>query len=307
VLRLLPGEETIFELRVVNHGDPSNISVDTSPPLIKAMRLKRANHHVEMEEIIPVLARMPDNLERLDGEILVTSEKGTSRIPISLISEGEGTEDDELEKDYGGKSRIFKPENNDEEDDEEDGRAYDAEHNGEDELGEEETQDAPDAYSAGEKDVESYRSASRRRSLSGDRMASGQRQPQHYDSSISYDKSGSWNEIRSPRGQEYSPDRGVENDGPYYSRDSSDHLSQDASYQSSEDVENEGEDEDGLWGLHRAGSLIQIVPVAMLILIIVVLVLTFYTATIPEFLGALASSILIVTLIIYGAATLLKA
>jgi hypothetical protein len=38
-----------------------------------------------------------------------------------------------------------------------------------------------------------------------------------------------------------------------------------------------------------------------------VLVLTFITYSIPEFPGALGSSILIVTLIIYGAATLLKA
>ena len=112
MLRLLPGEETIFELRLVNHGDPSNISVDASPPLIKAMRLKRSNHYVEREEVIPVLARMPDNVERVDGELLVTSESGTSRVPISLVrdaedsdEEGTGEEDEadtlEIKDDYG--------------------------------------------------------------------------------------------------------------------------------------------------------------------------------------------------------------
>jgi hypothetical protein len=133
VLRLLPGEETIFELRVVNHGDPANISVDTSPPLIKAMRLKRANHHVDMEEIIPVLARMPDNLDRLDGEILVTSEQGTSRIPISLISEGDGSGEDEdegLDTENRKKSKIFESNDDEGEDNEDyDGGHY-REHNG---------------------------------------------------------------------------------------------------------------------------------------------------------------------------------
>jgi len=40
--------------------------------------------------------------------------------------------------------------------------------------------------------------------------------------------------------------------------------------------------------------------------LIAVLVITLVTGTIPEFSGALASSILMVTLIIYGAAKLLK-
>ena len=54
-------------------------------------------------------------------------------------------------------------------------------------------------------------------------------------------------------------------------------------------------------------GLIQAVPVLILLALIASLVLTFLTETIPEFPGALASSILMVTLIIYGAARLLKA
>ncbi|MGV8175568.1 MAG: hypothetical protein ACP5OU_07700, partial [Methanothrix sp.] len=49
------------------------------------------------------------------------------------------------------------------------------------------------------------------------------------------------------------------------------------------------------------------IPAAIFLTLVVVLVLTFIAESLPEFPGALASSILIVTLIIYGAATLLKA
>jgi hypothetical protein len=303
VLRLLPGEETIFELRVVNHGNPANIFVDASPPLIKAMRLKRANHHVEMEEIIPVLARMPDNLDRLDGEILVTSDKGTNRIPISLISEGSGEDGEDPQEYSNNKSRIFDPEKNDGEEDDD----YVEEHAENDELDSEEIQDATDAYFDNEKDVENYRSASRPKSPSAHTTASGYSQPQHYDPFNNYEKTEPWEEMKSPKSQKYSLDHGEEIETPYYSKDGDFRSIQDPSYQSSEDVEKEGDDEEGLQWLDRLGNLIQIAPIVMFILIIAVLILTFYTATIPEFLGALASSILIVTLIIYGAATLLKA
>ena len=50
-----------------------------------------------------------------------------------------------------------------------------------------------------------------------------------------------------------------------------------------------------------------IAAAVMIVVLIASLVLTFYTKIIPEFVGALVSSILIVTLITYGAATLLKA
>jgi hypothetical protein len=64
--------------------------------------------------------------------------------------------------------------------------------------------------------------------------------------------------------------------------------------------------------LERLGSFggmgsIKVVPVVLFLALVIVLVMTFITLNIPEFPGALASSILIVTLIIYGAATLLKA
>jgi hypothetical protein len=54
-------------------------------------------------------------------------------------------------------------------------------------------------------------------------------------------------------------------------------------------------------------GLTQIIPMVIFLALLFVLILTFITYSIPEFPGALGSSILIVTLIIYGAATLLKA
>ena len=64
--------------------------------------------------------------------------------------------------------------------------------------------------------------------------------------------------------------------------------------------------------LDRLGSFggmrsLKVIPVVLFLALVIVLVMTFITQSIPEFPGALASSILIVTLIIYGAATLLKA
>lgn len=89
VLHLLPGEETIFELKVVNHGEPSDISLVASDPVFKAVRFRKPDNHVVKEEIIPIMARMPANRKRLDGEILLTSNAGESRVPISLLRDVE--------------------------------------------------------------------------------------------------------------------------------------------------------------------------------------------------------------------------
>jgi len=76
----------------------------------------------------------------------------------------------------------------------------------------------------------------------------------------------------------------------------------------------EQEQDDGAESIYldRLGSFggvgtLKVIPVVLFLALVIVLVMTFITLSIPEFPGALASSILIVTLIIYGAATLLKA
>ena len=89
ILRLLPGEETIFDLKVVNHGRPTDISLEASDPVFKAVRFRKQDSYVEKEETIPVMARMPANKNRLDGEILLTSNAGESRVPISLLRDSE--------------------------------------------------------------------------------------------------------------------------------------------------------------------------------------------------------------------------
>ena len=89
ILRLLPGEETIFDLRVVNHGRPTDISLEASNPVFKAVRFRKQDSYVDKEEIIPIMARMPANKNRLDGEILLTSNAGESRVPISLLRDSE--------------------------------------------------------------------------------------------------------------------------------------------------------------------------------------------------------------------------
>jgi hypothetical protein len=90
--------------------------------------------------------------------------------------------------------------------------------------------------------------------------------------------------------------------------ESSEYASEDAK-EADEDSTNDREDvRSNLFSMiHRERIAMLIVPAIMLVSLIFVLILTFYMGSIPELLGALASSILIVTLIIYGAATLLKA
>jgi hypothetical protein len=86
-------------------------------------------------------------------------------------------------------------------------------------------------------------------------------------------------------------------------------------YDSNSDDSSEGELEEDGHDIYQGGvrdilgerAALQIIPAAIFLGLVVILLLTFLTGTIPEFPGALASSILIVTLIIYGAATLLKA
>ena len=94
ILRLLPGEETIFELKVVNHGEPSDLTLEASDPVFKAVRFRRPDNHVTKEVIIPIMARMPANKKRLDGEILLTSNAGESRVPISLLRDSEDADRD---------------------------------------------------------------------------------------------------------------------------------------------------------------------------------------------------------------------
>lgn len=217
VLRLLPGEETIFNLKVVNHGKPSNISLQASNPVFKAVRLKKPDHFVVMEEIIPILARMPANKKRLDGEILLSGSGGESRVPITLLRDSEDPGDDledpslqgdeELKDDLMGEAREREDTSNDgdEEEDEDadlaprriDGKDRgDADYEGEDEEDTERIKPVKrpeDEYEEGDeekekeprrivfsrdKDLQRYRSATSQRRVAGAPESRGEKRTQ---------------------------------------------------------------------------------------------------------------------------------
>ena len=428
VLRLLPGEETIFNLKVVNHGEPSNISLLASSPVFKAVRLKKPDHYVVMEEIIPILARMPANKKRLDGEILLSGSRGESRVPITLLRDSEDPGDDledpglqgdeELKDDLMGDALEREDTSNDrdeEEDEDEDlaprrrdGRdREDADDEDEDEedspvirrvkLSEDEDEDENEetekeprriAFSR-DKDLQRYRSATRQQRAGGIESReekrglkpAGSRVDKDRNDDLNNDRSDRYSNARIDRDREDEIESGAEDDnirvetrsnariddrfvdpsnrqdeGPRFiprkvplgeqeerqedrpeerQKATSDY---EEGYQDFRDTDSESReiptsaaereererasegpevyvepDEgpqaiylDKLGGFGALGAL-KVIPAALFLALVVVLVLTFITESIPEFPGALASSILIVTLIIYGAATLLKA
>jgi hypothetical protein len=169
VLRLLPGEETIFNLKILNDGEPSNISLLASSPVFKAVRLKKPDHYVVLEEIIPILARMPADKKRLDGEILLSSGGKESRVPITLLRDSEDPGDDLEDPGLQGDKELKDDEvdADDEYDDEEDYERVKqvkvSEDDDEDEDESEETEKEPRriAFSR-DKDLQRYRSATRR-------------------------------------------------------------------------------------------------------------------------------------------------
>jgi hypothetical protein len=278
VLRLFAGEEKIFNLHLVNHGEPSNVSVETSDPLIKALLLKKPDHYVVAEETIPVRARMPEKVHRLDGEIFVTSSLGSSAVPISLIRQAEDPGDDDEEPASPVPDQdLSEMEDEDEEPGENESREGD-----EDEADDEEAaaeREPDDEVAEGERirfsrhrDLASYRAASRPQG------AADKKEIQGGPAETSADLAP---QVAPLQGEEYSHEEA--------------------------EVEDEERDKNALLGLDRSKALRLVPAFVIFLLIICLLVLTFYVQSIPEFLGALASSILIVTLIIYGAATLLKA
>ena len=347
VLRLLPGEETIFNLKVVNHGEPSNISLQASSPVFKAVRLKKPDHYVVLEEIIPILARMPANKKRLDGEIILSGSSGESRVPITLLRDSEDPGDDLEDPGLQGDEEL-----KDDEEDEEDAdlatrRGDDA---GREDADDEDEEKEPRriAFSR-DRDLQRYRSASRQQRVAGaaescvDKdMGVTEGVEDHNSGSAARSNTRIDDRFvdRSNRQEESSPiipkqvplqvqEEGQRSNFGY--EDSYQGLRQAPDSESREIITSAEREErererapeepneyvepdegpqaiylDKLIGFGAFGAL-QVIPAALFLSLVIVLVLTFITESIPEFLGALGSSILIVTLIIYGAATLLKA
>ncbi|MDQ1282812.1 MAG: hypothetical protein QG666_602 [Euryarchaeota archaeon] len=385
VLRLLPGEETIFNLKVVNHGEPSNISLQASSPVFKAVRLRKPDHYVVMEEVIPIMARMPSNSKRLDGEILLTGCGRESRVPITLLRDSECRDDSVGEdlvrenSDDDGYDEEDAVDVNDEDIDDEDSESPSKRRRSEGDEEDEEKEPRRIAFSR-DRDLQSYRAARMKRAeRAADRLDRVERarlvdredeiagRGKDYDDDDDdvnriiprystriddrfVDRNSAQEEDRqeerpsllprqvrpiAPEGpgeqdERPNPNSGYEEGYQGY-RQEADRESREIIHQAEKEAvpEEPGpraygageeyyeqEDEsssssssafmDKLDGFSGPAS-IKIVPAAIFLALVAVLVLTFIVESIPEFAGALGSSILIVTLIIYGAATLLKA
>jgi hypothetical protein len=255
-----------------------------------------------MEEDIPIMARMPERVPRLEGELLLTSRAGESVVPISLVSEsaGFGADRDRDAEDMQGLMDEDLSDDIEDRDVDEGGEEADEAREGDASEADEPREDAEKIRFSRQKDLQSYRAASRSRSTA-DFGNSQEHQERQHQSEPNYGNYG--NETGYGQGYErsYGQSYGQSHDQGY---EQVPHIS----------PEDEGSEEDPKEGLmdrlltmRLDRESIQIAPTIILLSLIIALVLTFYTESIPEYPGALASSILIVTLIIYGAATLLKA
>jgi hypothetical protein len=336
VLRLLPGEETLFNLKIVNHGKPSNISLQASSPVFKAVRLKKPDRYVVLDEIIPILARMPVNKMRLEGEILLSGCGEESRVPITLLRDSEDLSDDlegpslqgdeELKDDLMGEA-LQREDANDEGEESEYAdlaamrRDDDDREDADDEDEEKELRSI--AFSC-DRDLQRYRSVTHQQKAAESRI----------DRENEIESSAEDNSSRfAARFKARIDDRFVDpgNRQEEWQRFTSDdeesrqgHLDNEsreiitsakkeerALYEQDEYVE---QDEVPIqsqlfdkFGDFGAFGALKIIPVVLFMSLVIVLILTFIIQSIPEFPGAMGSSILIVILIIYGAATLLKA
>lgn len=287
-LRLFPGEEDKFVLRVVNLGDPTNLNVRAGVSLGGQVRPKKANHYIVLEEAIPFTVRMPEDADVLRGDIVLRTDTGSIKVPVTLICDlpdepqmpgastlahGEPDEDGDESGDGRSEEDIlpgigvdggFGDGDNDREDEEElgdDGRDYDRSY----------SHDPDSSYAM------HYRESSRPR-----------RSRRHLeDVGYPQDTGGRFERYDSPGGDLLRDEPSISND------------------EAQQDII---PPEEYFRGRSRRDPIrLAAVPAALMIVLLALLVLTFHTRSVPEFPGALASSMLIVTLIIYSAATMLQA
>jgi len=370
VLHLLPGEETIFNLVLINDGEPSDVSLLASDPVIKAVRFRRSDDHVDGKQIIPIFARMPEDTERLQGEIILKSRRGESHIPITILRDSMPLErpsrsDRSAPSDRSGRptSRarirdIVPAEGVQKEDQREEGRNpeedeigaygidpyriedYDTEFIPEKDGDSEEEKDGRHLSFSKDQDLERYRSGRRFRRVEELSETDGNNHSQERIGTVRGKGYASRNDDYFAGDDYPDPDR---IDRPIDQLDPFDPTQEEQPSQRDEAVEDlesifgpkagqraqfESEERDEIpieqvdsdqihpieeieEGIEdddfRSIGAMQIIPAVIFLGLVSALVLTFITESIPEFPGALVSSILIVTLIIYGAATLLKA
>ena len=408
VLHLLPGEETLFNLVLINDGEPSDVSLQASDPVFKAVRFRRSDDYVDGKQIIPIFARMPDDTDRLDGEIILKSSIGDSRVPITILRDSIVSKSDQLPGtqpeglgrqgpsdrlgrapsrarirdiapaeeaqtgDYREEERnpdedeigadgidpeIIDPEGMDDGGEDEDHSTYESSEDldtefvpAKDGRDEEDERDSRNISFSKDQDLERYRSARRFRRIEdlsetdgdnhskerngpvrdneysreaddyfgGDDYPDRDRIDRPIDplTSQTQGSNGEFDPFKTPReDRRFQRDEAAQDPenrfrpgvreplGSVEREENSTEQFESDQIRSEEEAGEAVEDEDGL----RAIGAMQVIPAVIFLGLVSALVLTFITESIPEFPGALVSSILIVTLIIYGAATLLKA
>ncbi len=77
---LSPGDETSFEIKVVNYGTPTHIYLSATEDIRDKITFLSHNPYVRYEETIPIVARLPrDGKVLYTGEIVVTTGYGVKK------------------------------------------------------------------------------------------------------------------------------------------------------------------------------------------------------------------------------------
>ncbi|MDD2777751.1 MAG: hypothetical protein PHI16_02485 [Methanocellales archaeon] len=77
---LSPGDETSFEIKVINYGAPTHIYLSATEDIRDKITFLSHNPYVRYEETIPIVARLPrDGKGLYAGEIVVTTGYGAKK------------------------------------------------------------------------------------------------------------------------------------------------------------------------------------------------------------------------------------
>ncbi|MDI6888387.1 MAG: hypothetical protein QMC78_01655 [Methanocellales archaeon] len=85
MIPLEPGEETSFEINVINYGTPTHIHLAAVGDIRDNITFLSHNPYVRYEETIPVVARIPRGEKKLyTGEIVVTTGYGAKKSAFAV-------------------------------------------------------------------------------------------------------------------------------------------------------------------------------------------------------------------------------
>ena len=80
MIPLRPGDETSFEIKVINYGTPTHIYLSATEGIKDKVTFLSHNPYVRYEETIPIVARLPrDSKVLYAGEIVVTTGYGAKK------------------------------------------------------------------------------------------------------------------------------------------------------------------------------------------------------------------------------------